>query len=212
MRGGLAINVRNAGRSVVPGGEMKKILFALAVATLLVSSSFAGELLANPGFESGALNPWFTARAQFCFSTCIPWAVTNTVVHSGSFSATDVGNIEMQQNFTPTAGSAISSVSLWINNSAGVDAADFFYTDGSDQEFVFFSTPGIWNLVDLTSDVDTTKILSGFSVWGCSPDCVTYVDDASIMAATTTPEPGSLIMLGSGILAAAGALRRKLIS
>jgi hypothetical protein len=37
------------------------------------------------------------------------------------------------------------------------------------------------------------------------------VDDASIMAGTTTPEPGSLIMLGSGILAAAGALRRKLI-
>lgn len=190
---------------------MRKILFALAVTTLLVSSAFAGELLANQGFESGVLSPWFTARTQFCFGTCIPWAVTSSVVHSGMFSATAVGNIEMRQDFTPTAGSAISSASLWINNSLGVDAADFFYTDSSDQEFVFFTTPGVWNLVDLTSDVDTSKILSGFSVFGCSPGCVTYVDDASIMAGTTTPEPGSLIMLGSGILAAAGALRRKLI-
>lgn len=188
---------------------MRKILFAVALAVLLASSAFAGELLVNGGFESG-LSPWYTARTVFCFGTCIPWDVTSSVVHSGSFSATDVGNIEMRQDFTPTAGSAISSVSFWINNSIGLDAADFFYTDGSNEEFVFTTTAGVWNLVDLTGDVNTSKILSGFSVWGCSPDCVTYVDDASIIGGSI-PEPGSLIMLGSGVLAAAGTLRRKLI-
>lgn len=189
---------------------MRKILFAVALAMLLASSAFAGELLVNGGFESG-LAPWYNARTEFCFGTCIPWDVTTSVVHSGTFSATDVGNIEMRQDFTPTAGSAITSISLWINNSAGVDAVDFFYTDGSDEEFSVFTTAGVWNLVDLTGDVDTSKILSGFSVWGCSPDCVTYVDDASIIGGASTPEPGSLIMLGSGVLAAAGILRRKLI-
>jgi hypothetical protein len=41
---------------------------------------------------------------------------------------------------------------------------------------------------------------------------VTYVDNASIEANPATPEPGSLVMLGSGLVAVAGAIRRKFVS
>jgi len=189
---------------------MRKSIYACVLVTLLVGSAFAGELLVNGGFESGVLSPWYNAR-DFCGFTCVPWNVSNANPHSGSFSAMDVGNIELRQDFTPTPGSMITSVSFWVNSSAGVDAVDFFYTDNSDEEFVVFSTPGVWNLADVTADVDTGKTLSGFSIWGADPGFTTFVDDASIMAnMATTPEPGTLVMLGSGALALAGALRRKI--
>ena len=187
---------------------MKKLFLTLAMLSLMAGSAFAGELIVNGGFESGALNPWFNAR-NFCGGPCSPWDTTTSVVHSGNFSATDIGNIEIRQNFTPTAGSDITDVSLWINNSAGVDAVDFFYTDNSDEEFVIFSNPGVWNFVDILADVNTSKTLSGISFWGCDTGCVTYLDDVSITTGTTTPEPSSLLMIASGLLAA-GTTRRKL--
>jgi hypothetical protein len=188
---------------------MRKVFFALVMVTLMVGSAFAGELLINGDFESGELPPWSNAR-DFCGSICVPWDTTTTVVHSGMFSATDTGNIELRQDFAPTLGSDITGVSLWVNNSVGVNAVDFFYTDSSIEEFVFFTTADTWNFVDLLSDVNTSKTLSGISFWGCDPDCVTYLDDISVTTGATTAEPSSLLMLGSGVLAVAGAFRRKL--
>lgn len=186
---------------------MKKFVFAIALAMLCASAAMADELIVNGGFETGALDPWYNAR-DFCGGTCQPWAATNSNSHSGSFSAMDIGNIEMRQDFTPVAGSSITSASFWVNNSAGVDAVDFFYTDSSDEEFVVFSTANTWNFEDVTADVNQSKTLMGFSIWSCDPNCVTYVDDVSIMS--SVPEPGTLAMLGTGVLAAAGAFRRKL--
>ena len=185
---------------------MKKLLLVLALVALVVTSAFAGEVLQNPGFESGVLGPWYTARTQFCGYTCVPWDVTSTFSHSGLYGATDVGNLELRQDFAPTPGSSITDVSFWVYG-VGANAVDFFYSDGSDQEFVTFPAPGVWSHMDVTSDVDTSRILTGFSIWGTDPSATTYVDDASI---TATPEPGTLVMLGSGIIGLAGILRRKI--
>ncbi len=185
---------------------MKKLLFAFALAALMVTSAFAGEVLQNGGFESGALAPWYTARTQYCVGTCVPWDVTNAFSHSGLYSAVDVGNLELRQDFSPTPGSWITNVSFWVYG-AGANAVDFFYSDGSDQEFVAFPAAGVWSYVDVTSDVDASRILTGFSIWGTDPSFTTYVDDASI---TAVPEPGTLVMLGSGIIGLAGVLRRKI--
>ena len=56
----------------------------------------AGEVLTNPGFETGSLGPWFVGRN---FGATENWNVTSTVSHSGTFSATDVGNQELEQTF-----------------------------------------------------------------------------------------------------------------
>jgi hypothetical protein len=187
---------------------MKKCVWALTLALLFVGSAFADELIVNGGFESGVLDPWFNAR-NFCSNNCQPWAVTNANPHSGSFSAMDVGNIELRQDITPTLGSQITSATFWVNNSVGVDAVDFFYDDNSDEEFVVFTNPGTWNLADVTADINPSKTLVAFSIFGCDPACTTFVDDVSITTGAGVPEPGTLVMLGSGVLAAAGALRRK---
>jgi len=186
---------------------MRRLVLAIALAAVSASAAMAGEIIVNGGFETGALDPWYNAR-DFCGQTCQPWATTNSNPHSGTYSAMDIGNIELRQDFVPVAGSSITSASFWVNNSAGVDAVDFFYTDSSDEEFVVFSTANTWNFVDVTADVNPSKTLMGFSIWSCDPSCVTYVDDVSIVS--SVPEPGTLAMLGTGVLAAAGAFRRKL--
>lgn len=184
---------------------MKKLTFALLI--LLASSAFASELLINGDFETGSLSPWYNAR-DFCTGTCVPWNVNTENPHTGTYSAMAQGNFEMRQDFTPTAGANITNVSFWVNSDSGVDAVDFFYTDSSDEEFVLFSTANIWNFENVTSDVDAGKTLMGFSIWGSGPGHVTYFDDASITS-NAVPEPGTLVMLGSGILAAAAGIRRK---
>ena len=192
---------------------MRKLLFCFVVVLLALSPAFAGdvELIVNGDFESGSLSPWFNAR-DFCTSTCIPWDVTTTNPHSGMFSAMDTGNIELRQDFTPTLGSDITNVSFWFNNSVGFTAFDFFYTDGSDEEFVAEGPGGTWIFVNATGDVDTGKTLSGFSIFGADPDITTFVDDVSITAqgGATVPEPASLSMLGGGALILFGAVRRRL--
>jgi hypothetical protein len=196
-------------RSFFGESNMKKLLVAIALTTLIVPSAFAGQLIVNGGFETGSLSPWFNAR-NFCSGNCAAWSVTNTNPHSGTFSAVDVGNIELRQNFTATLGSSVTDISFWVDSQAGINAFDLFYTDGTDDEFVASSTSNVWTFEDVTSFVDTSKTLMGFSIFGVSPGFTTYVDDVSITAGTSVPEPGSLLLLGGGILAVASSLRRRL--
>ena len=186
---------------------MKKFLLVFALAMLTATSAFAGQLLQNGGFESGSLSPWYNAR-NFCFGTCVNWNVSTTNPYAGTYSATDEGNIELRQDFAATPGSMITNISFYVDSAAGIDAFDLFYSDGTDNEFVVFPTAGVWTYENVTSFVDTTKSLTGFSIFGASPNIVTYVDNASITSAV--PEPSSLLMLGSGIFALAGAIRRRL--
>lgn len=189
---------------------MKRILCALAMALLFAGAAYADELIVNGGFETGNLSPWYNAR-NFCGGTCQDWGVTNSNSHAGTFSAMDIGNIELRQDITPTLGSLITSATFWVNNSAGVDAVDFFYSDNTDEEFVVFTNPGVWNLADVTADINLSKTLVGFSIWGCDASCVTFVDDVSLQTSGGgVPEPGTLVMLGSGVLATAGLFRRKM--
>lgn len=188
---------------------MKKLFLVTCLAMLMATSAFAGQLIVNGGFETGGLSPWFNGR-DFCGGTCSLWAVTATNPHTGLFSAMDIGNIELKQTFTPTPGSSITGVSFWIFSGAGLNAFDLFYTDGTDAEFTVLPTPDVWTFEDVTSSVDTTKTLMGFSVFGTDPSFTTFVDDVSVTSAV--PEPSSLLMIGGGILALAGSVRRKLMS
>ena len=186
---------------------MRKTLLHSLLLALLGSPVFATELLQNPGFETGQLPPWFQARDN-CSMYCVDWVVV-PFGHSGQYSASVVGDIELRQNFTPTPASQITSVSFWVEIGApygGSGAVDFFYTDSSDESFGYTVNSGNWAFVDVTNDVDKNKTLMGFSIWGGGQTEMRYFDDLSVQA---VPEPGSLVLVGSGLLALGGLARRK---
>lgn len=143
------------------------------------------NLLQNSGFESGALSPWVVGR-NFCSSPCVPWEAVQVGPFAGSWDGGDTGNIEMVQNFTATSTSSLSKVGIWDRHPSGSEptAVDFFYTDGTDDEFVFFTNDSKWDPVDLTADLESGKMLNGFSVFGFSSSANinqnTFVDNVMI--------------------------------
>ncbi|HKS73077.1 MAG TPA: VCBS repeat-containing protein [Terriglobales bacterium] len=143
------------------------------------------NLLQNSGFESGALSPWVQGR-DFCSSPCRDWGVSTFRPFAGTYDGGDTGNIEVVQNFTATSTSTLSKVGVWNRHPAGSEptAADFFYTDGTDDEFVFFTVDSVWDPIDLTSDLESGKMLNGFSLFGFSSSASinqnTFIDNVMI--------------------------------
>ncbi len=187
----------------------------LALATLFVltvSQAQAQNLIINPGFETGSLSPWFQDRN---LDGSEDWTVTSAVSHSGTFSATDIGNKEIRQNFTPTAASTITEVSFWLEHPTESQQPAFvslFYTDGSNTGFTVTTPDTNFDFFDVTSNLDTTKVLSGFSIFGYSratAPTTTYLDDVRVLAPAAVPEPGSIALLTGLSLTGAAFLRRR---
>jgi hypothetical protein len=132
--------------------------------------------------------------------------VTSAAAHFGTFSVTDVGNIDIRQNFSATPTSTITQVSFWVEHpdpARSLDAIDFFYSDGTSSEFLTaFTSTDSWEFFDVTSDLAPGKSLTGFSFFGYNTSGLslqrTFLDDVTINV--TTPEPQSLLLLASGLL------------
>lgn len=167
------------------------------------SAAHAGNILVNPGFESGSLAPWYQGND---FGGPENWNVTNKEAHTGLFSATDVGNKQIRQDFAPVFVGDILEASLWIKNpddgGPRVNAIDFFYSDGSNTENVVFQPDNNWNFNNVTSLLVPGKFLTGFSLYGYvgggGGEDRTYVDDWVL---NVVPTPGSVAVLGlSGLV------------
>jgi hypothetical protein len=103
----------------------------LGLGVLCLGQAQAAQILSNPGFESGSLSPWFQDRD---FGGVEAWNVTSSDAHSGTFSATDVGNKEIRQNFAAIPTSLITDISFWAKHpDASVTAlfVDLFYSDST---------------------------------------------------------------------------------
>jgi hypothetical protein len=70
-------------------------------------------------------------------------------------------------------------------------------------------TQGITGSGYLTPDFFSFSGAAFNSVEITSPDFVMNINNITYNGVTTTPEPGTLVMLGTGVLAAAGSLRRR---
>jgi hypothetical protein len=169
----------------------------------------AGNILVNPGFESGSLSPWFNS-SDFC-GGCT-WSVTSAEAHSGIYSAVVSGNRLLVQDFTPIPTSHVTDASVWLMMpDTGVAFIAFEYSNGTEggQQFHVGST---WSQFNVTSLLTPGLDLEGFGVYGCSGcpgSSITYADDFVLDTTTPTPEPASFLLFGTTLLSLVP-FRRKL--
>lgn len=186
---------------------MKPILSALAcIAFVAATPAAATNVLQNPGFETGSLAPWVQARD---FSNNVPWFVTDADSHTGTYSAQDTGNTELRQDFAGVDASSIDQVSFWARHpDQGVSAIayDFFYSDLTSTEFIADTSGTDWNFFDVTNQLDPTRTLVGFSMFGNSQG-ITRLDDVVIDVAGGVPEPATWALMLLGFAATGLALR-----
>lgn len=181
-------------------------------AFMFASPSFAANIIVNGGFESGALSPWFQAND---FGGSENWNVTSADAHTGSFSATDIGNKEIRQNFAPVAVSSITQASFWLKHPSGSNLPAFvtlFYSDSTTTGFTV-NTAGVgWEQFDVLGNLAAGKMLSGFSVFGYSGGAEpnrTYLDDVVFSTDNVVPEPATWAMMIAGFGLAGAVSRRR---
>jgi hypothetical protein len=189
------------------------VVVALAVAfSLTAPRAFADTNLVNNGsFETGDFTGW-TEGGNFEFSQVVSGAFyVYTGAQDGQFYATfgPVGSDgTISQTISDTAGAGYT-LSFWLA-AAGDDPSHFA---------VF------WNGTDLMDEMDPNTggnwTQFSFNVQGTGSDTLTFafqddpeyiaLDNVSVSpAGGTTPEPSSIMLLGTGVLALGGMARRKL--
>ncbi len=161
----------------------------------------AGEILINPGFETGSLGPWFAD-----FGSPV---VTTDEAHTGLFSVAAFGDESIRQNFAPVATADISVVSFWVKRLDGpFDQYSFYYDDATSEDLLVSGSSDDWTFFDVTAELDAGKNLIGFSIFGTTSGPA-YLDDFSIQSTGVIPEPSSAILAGVGVLSLALAARRR---
>ncbi|MBI1896829.1 MAG: hypothetical protein HYS04_09905, partial [Acidobacteria bacterium] len=200
-------------------------LSALLSTAVFVPSARAGNILLNEGFESGDLSPWFRIltpnRNQCSMTYCEFWNVTSTDSHSGVFSITDVGSMELRQSFAPLPVSDIAGISFWAKDPNALFGVGYelFYSDNPDpalylNSFLAPLTTSVWTYIDVTPNLTPGKQLVGISISGydrfpSTPTPRVFVDDITVNVSTPEPQSGYLILIGVvGMLVATRQQRR----
>lgn len=177
---------------------MMKSIIAAAVAVLLGTAATGQNILVNSGFETGSLDPWFASNGS-------PF-VTSDEAHTGTFSAAAFGSDEIRQNFAAIDASLITEVSIWVKRLGGAfDQYTFYYDDGSSENFLISDIGGgdDWKQHTLTANLDVSKNLNGFSIFGTSSGPA-FFDDVVI---AVVPAPATLALLG--LVGVVGVRRRR---
>jgi hypothetical protein len=185
------------------------LVVAALVAVLLVGAptAFATNLLNNGSFETGDLSGWTSGGSGG------PGVVTGPF---NAYSGAEDGNFytiwgqvgsdgTLSQSFSDTA-SQHYIFSFWFA-SVGDSPSDFSASwDGT----------SLLNLTNPNTGANWTEF--SFDVVGTGSDTISFSgrDDPAWMALdnvsvspVTTPEPSSLLLLGSGLLTVGGVIRRK---
>ncbi len=212
---------------------MKRYLPLVLVALLAVFAlqASADQLLVNGSFQSGDFSGWTIGTTPngtwgdgFPLVTAWPLGGVNAAqgeVGEVNFDGTYQGGT-LSQTFTTAGGSATLSfdwAAMGDGSHTNADGGDFrLLLDGSvlaDYDVGQIGPNDLFNgtlsaIADLSAGTHTFEIdvLRPYvSISGGTP--YQYVTNASVEG-NAVPEPGSLVLMGSGVLGLAGVLRRKI--
>jgi hypothetical protein len=186
---------------------MRGFKLVILIAVCLGVTTVQADMIINGGFETGSLTPWYQGGG----SGVENWNVTSADAHSGLYSATDVGNIEIRQNFVAIPVNQIVELSYWLKQpEAALSAFHLYYSDSSYYEGAFNLSTTDWEFFDVTSSLEAGKDLIGFSVYGYvgsnEIEDRTYLDDVTL---SVVPVPGAVLLGWIGLSCSAGLLRRR---
>ena len=186
-------------------------------------NAVAGNLVANCGFETGHFTSWTLSGNDVPGQEGVLYGVEGTdpidgiSPNSGSYQAffatLDSNATKLSQDITTTAGDQYT-ITFWV-------AQDTASSSGYGNELLAsFGGATLVNKSDVAEEgyteysynVDATSSSSALDLTLGNNLGEFLLDDVSVVDTTpvATPEPGSIVLLGTGLLTLAGVARRRL--
>lgn len=179
---------------------MQTLIKKLAViaAFWALAAGAAVAMPVNGNFETGSLAPWYQDQD---FGGTIDWEVTTDAI-SGTFSAFNVGNMSLRQDFAGLSVDNILSISFdLLTDGHTFNAYTFYYLNGTNEQHAYSGLEGVVQSVDTTSNLSSGLTLVGFSIYGNFGGATTFDNfNISVGSATEVPAPAALALFGAGLL------------
>jgi PEP-CTERM motif-containing protein len=190
-------------------GLLGLILPSAALATASMCDAVAGNLVLNCGFETGAFNPEWTTMPAASGSGLFVYSDPHSGTFDAEFAATGGLNDYIYQNLATTAGT-IYDVNFWVDASRGDGSNQFVANWGGVN---FFSLPGVvlGGYINYDFLLPATSTSTQLEFGGQNAPDYTYLDDITVVPATT-PEPSSIFLFASGLIAIGGSIKRRILA